>query len=610
MQINEIIEFWERASEEQRHELANKMSNMNIQNRNTDKTIEFATKIIKKNNDKKEVFRKFVESSSVNGLIYAPTQVGKSAATREFIETCFHHDVPVIVSTDNKLDQQEQLYYRIESDLYIADVVLLKAGDRSFKKTLEECIKKKFNRFIIFCLDNSSQIEKVIELFTSIYTRYKQVRHIKKLAIIHDEADIITKDKDINEIKTDQAISHQKWLELHNIINHSMPTIDLKRVFVTATPENCVMLYNIQCPDVMRLEIPNDYVGYNKIQHISIDDDKNLLEHLQTEVCRIHNSQTFEAILYCVERKIQNGQDKLLENLSTHLKCTVNTYNGNGITTYLKSDDLTSKFQDLLSENEISYTNKKNFFNIKVLSIRKFYSLIKKLGENCVITIGKDLICRGISYVGEDEINPLTATTMFYTPGKTMHNVGICQTIGRITGCAMPKLTRRVYCKKDVYDNYINYNKNQELYMQTIQTNTDNKITKDIIDDLIFEKTTRLIDRAKLNLSMTFKSDSELSDSESEEIIDGVKLTKIEDWLNNDTTIIGKILQYLYYNEEKISINELMETIEHNKTESEFRSYMDNACGIKCHYGKLWIIRNNNVTLNKKIRKYIVETFE
>ena len=83
---------------------------------------------------------------------------------------------------------------------------------------------------------------------------------------------------------------------------------------------------------------------------------------------------------------------------------------------------------------------------------------------------------------------------MFYKPGSTMHAVGICQTIGRITGCAMPELPRRLYAPKDVYDTYIRYNQNQELFITKIGKGDEDTITKDIIEELVFNKYTRNID--------------------------------------------------------------------------------------------------------------------
>ena len=286
LKIEELLQIAK--TDKDRDEITRMMSNINVNNRNMNKTENFAEKIIKKENEKKNVFVKFLESKSVNGIIYAPTQVGKSAATGAFIKTCFKYNTPVIVSTDNKTDQQEQLYYRIEKDLAGANVTMLKVTDKKFEENLKKCIVEKNKRFVIFCLDNASQIEKLIAQLSSNYTRHQEMKEIKKIAIIHDEGDTVTKDKDTDNQSDKQASSHQKWLELRDLINKNMGMMDLKRIFVTATPENCCMLYNIECPDVMKLEIPEYYTGYDKIEHVNFEDDLNIKDLLRNEIERIN----------------------------------------------------------------------------------------------------------------------------------------------------------------------------------------------------------------------------------------------------------------------------------------------------------------------------------
>ena len=139
LKIEELLKI--AVTDKDREEISRMMSNINVNNRNMNKTEKFTEKIIKKENEKKDVFVKFLESKSVNGVIYAPTQVGKSAATHAFIETCFKYNTPVIVSTDNKTDQQEQLFYRIQKELVGADVTMLKVSDKKFDYNLRECIK-------------------------------------------------------------------------------------------------------------------------------------------------------------------------------------------------------------------------------------------------------------------------------------------------------------------------------------------------------------------------------------------------------------------------------------------------------------------------------------
>jgi len=544
--LNHLTELLSSANEKQRQEIADMLSNMNVNNRNNENVKQFTKNILKKENHKKHTYVQFLESTSVNALIYAPTQVGKSSATREFIETCFQAGVPVIVSTDNKTDQCEQLYTRIEKELCGADVKMMKVADKSFGEDLKNCIKNEMHRFVIFCLDNSTQIEKLIVNLTSLATRHQQqMQKLSKIAIVHDEADQITKDRDTDVVSDDQAESHKKWIELMDLINKTMGYMDLKRVFVTASPENCVMLYKIESVDVITLEIPSTYVGYKDIEYIQLEDDLDIKMVLKNEVRRIKADGTFEAILYCIDRKIVDGHDKVLDSLASVLKCTVSTYNGHGITAFMRTLTLAKKFEAVLKRQDIPYKKQDKYFTTKNLAIRKFYTICKKLGENCVITIGKDLISRGISYVSEDKHEPLTATTMIYKPGMTMHAVGITQTIGRVTGCAMPSLKRRVYAPKDVIETYQKYNKNQEEYIKTMLVKRG--LTKDIISEIQFEKLKRHIDRAKLGLKMQTKSEERFTGDH-----DRMKQL-IDMWWNADT-IIGKILRFVY--ESKVGVSE------------------------------------------------------
>lgn len=598
MTIEQMNDIFNNGTNEQRKKIADMFANINVSNRNNDKTEKHAEKIIKKKNEKRTSYVKFLESKSVNGLIWAPTQVGKSAATRVFIETCFEYNTPVIVSTDNKTDQQEQLYNRIEAELMGADVDLLKVTDKTFEKDLRKCIEERKKRFVIFCLDNASQIEKVIIQLTSNYVRYEQMADIKRIAIIHDEADTVAKDQDTENIKNGQAQSHKKWLELKNVINKRMGDLDLKRIFVTATPENVCMLYQVECPDVMRLEIPATYTGYNKIQHIQMEDDLKIKKHLSNEVERIKEAGTYEAILYCIDRKIVDGHEVLLGNLSKQLDCVVNTYNGDGITTYIKKN-LRDKFEKKLNKYDIEFHKVGRYYKMKNMAIRKFYTIIKSIGENCIVTIGKDLICRGISYVGENVEDPITATTMFYKPGKTMNAVGICQTIGRITGCAMPSLNRKIYCPEDVYTTYITYNKNQELFIKKIEQNENGTSTKVVIDSTIFEEYTRPIDRPKLNLFMKMEKKPIFEESEDEEN----RMEKLIDMWWGKKTIIGKILSYVYENE-GVDEDDLKEFIEECGSKNVDGLYNHMTSNGK-EYSLIFKRKNNITNLNKEARKYI-----
>lgn len=570
-EINNVTDLLRTATlnEHQLQQISRLISNMTVENQNKEKTKNFAEKILNTENQKKNRYVKFLESSSVNALIYAPTQVGKSDATREFIQTCFKANVPVIVSTDNKNDQNEQLFHRISSHLSGADVKLMKVSDKSFGDDLKACIQTGMHRFAIFCLDNSAQIEKLIINLTSLVTRHpNEMEMLRKIAIIHDEADQITKDRDTDNICPEQAESHKKWLELINLINLNIGYIDLKRVFVTATPENTIMLYNIDCPDVMKLDIPVGYTGYKDIQCIELEDDLDIRGILENQVARIKSGCTYEAILYCIDRKVVDGHENVMMALAGYLRCVINTYNGNGITTFMRTVSLSKRFEAMLKKDNIPYRRVDQIFTIKHLTIRKFYAMCKKLKEKCVVTIGKDLISRGISYVSEDAYEPLTATTMIYKPGTTMHSVGITQTIGRITGCAMPTLKRRLYAPKDVIDTYNAYNRNQEAYIAQIEKDT--KLTKDVIANMTFETFKRNIDRSKLKLKMNMVQDR--GHSVAEDDIDTMK--RLIDMWWNANTIIGKILKFVYESETGVSEGQLMAFIQTTGSRDPYQMYI------------------------------------
>jgi hypothetical protein len=318
--------------------------------------------------------------------------------------------------------------------------------------------------------------------------------------------------------------------------------IGIKRVFVTATPENCCTLYNITCPVVFGLPVPDTYVGYTKIVYEELKESALIRDIIGNEVRRIKEAGTNEVILYCVQRKIANGQDSALVSLASNVDCTVHTYNGKGVHVLFKSEVKASMFEKCLKTKKIRYARTSGIaFDIKKIPIRKFYTMCKQIGENCVVTIGMDLITRGISYVGEDEIEPLTASVMIYKPGKTMHAVGIAQTVGRITGCAMPTMPRKLYAPKDVIDTYIKYNQNQEKYIAAINDETEKKLTKDIIENLELKQFKRSIDRPNVLKKM---GKPETSDESA--IVDNSRMQELVRMWWTGNSIIGRVLRWLY----------------------------------------------------------------
>ena len=130
---------------------------------------QFASKVLCDSDKKKNEYRTFLMNKmNCNALIYAPTQVGKTNATKDFMEVCMEQNVPLIVSCDNKTDQLEQFYSRIKEELSDRNFILLKAGSGKFDDQLTKSLKTS-RKIIIFCLNNGSQIKKIrLELLIQI----------------------------------------------------------------------------------------------------------------------------------------------------------------------------------------------------------------------------------------------------------------------------------------------------------------------------------------------------------------------------------------------------------------------------------------------------------
>jgi hypothetical protein len=218
----------------------------------------------------------------------------------------------------------------------------------------------------------------------------------------------------------------------------------------------------------------------------------------------------------------------------------------------------------------VKHTRNGVMYVLPELPICDFYTLCKAIGERCVVTIGRDLIARGISYVGRDSKQPLTATTMIYKPGTSMHAVGIVQAVGRITGTAMPCLKRRLYAPGDVITTYKAFNANQETYISEIENSTEQVEIKNIIDRLEFCKIKRKIDRASLRLKMNmtheYASDSESesesddgSESESDDNPLPMGTRIIVDRLWTAGTMLGQAFRYIYGNPDGVSKNDFLE---------------------------------------------------
>ena len=503
-------------------------------------------------------------------LTYAPPQVGKTNAMIEIIKECVMKNISVVISSDNKKDQMCQLFNR-----------LIKAVETNYETIFEHCFittvdNKNFDTlvdemrthksFVICCLDNKSQIQKVHEKINAIH----EINPMSGLCLIHDEADVITKARNITEVKASQPESHKKWIELtDNLYNKG---ISMKRVFVTATPENVVYLHKPGY--VWELPIPDTYVSYKDFEFTELNafDTHNITRILSREVKR--RKEEGGIILYCVERNKDetNEEDERSNQTQVFVSCmnnikktgldVVSSYNSNGFKLALRLQKYKTLFVNKMEERNIQYsTSEDGSFTIKKneLAICEFYGYLQQCGCKVILTIGKDLISRGISFVSNCSENPLTATTMIYKPGQQLSQVALTQAIGRLNGTAQPMLKRRLYTTDDVYSNYTIFMRNQKEIMTSIRTN-GNKVDSDLIGEIALWKSSRSVDRKTLKLEqdMVFWEDSESGNEDDDGYVsDEDKLKNmIDKWWGSDS-IIGKILSHIYKKENGILEAEL-----------------------------------------------------
>jgi hypothetical protein len=562
--------------------------------------------------------------------VYAPTQVGKTHAIAKMIELSFEKNpnLPVIISCDNKNDQLQQIFERIKNyfiqKINDKEIILFEVSKTKFQKIFVENINKK--NMIIFCLDNATQINKLAN--TILNCIHMQRNAINKLLLIHDEADVITKDYDVNIPSHGQCKSHQLWISLVDLFTQNQ----LKRVFVTATPENIVYKYVID--NCIRLNVSNNYIGYDKVNFNAVDEfnEYNVNELAVIQQNRMIREKENGVTLIAWPRKIQDGQDVLFESLISNpeITCVVNTYNGNGIVARVNNPKFTEAVLKRTEGTSILVSQqeyRQNVWDITGMAIKDFYEICREIGSGVVITIGMDLMCRGISFVSSSKtVNTVAATVLIYCPGETRHGVGLNQAIGRITGTARPDLPRYVFSTQKIIDDYISFNRNQEQYIQAILDNGGKMTPKEMIAVELNHKIGRNLDRAPLRLNPTYKanmlpvnnihveSSNEFDDeifADNEHTIHGVKKVNIKKWLRNSTnSTISKMVRFLYKNENvtnEISFEEFKQGIDYHESNNQFRVNIINANSVNSRYGKLWIASNNCeiIRINPYIKDYI-----
>lgn len=428
-------------------------------------------------------------------IVTAPTQVGKTNEIIELVKFFFDTNTKnkcVIISSDNKLSQLEQLNSRIEKKLSLYDNIEFIMASGNAKKN-EEKIKnamKELSNVIIFTLDNYKQIDNVGKFVLVLNTKkaYK-----KNILVIHDEGDVVQKDADPTSPVTKSCV---KWNEIVEVFDENFD--NYKRCFVTATPDNVFVKYKVPKKNIVLLDIPSEYVGYNKINYVSLgkintNQDKFIIDAID----QFYESDSKVALL-CIERTkgIASGHSailsKIVDEILDNRKMIIHTYNGDGMTVYAKY--YTSKLRKELIKRKIKFTETEELdylFEIEDIDIPDFYQILLDIKVKKAITIGYDLMGRGLSFVSREHSDePLAATTMIYKPSKALCVVKLVQQIGRITGTAATDEPRYLYSTDDVIRHYRDYHVNYYYNLKHSKINTVQ----------IIRKYRRSLDRKQLKL--------------------------------------------------------------------------------------------------------------
>jgi hypothetical protein len=533
--------------------------------------------------------------SSTNNIITAPTQVGKTDAILQICATSIGKGIPVIITTDNSIGQREQVYDRLmaKRDSLFSEgmpkIVII--GQISITTLIKRLMKKKM--FIFIALNNFTQIEK-LEQFRNELTQ-------KHLTLIHDEADLVTKDSNVNRYMNNQPKVHQQWIKFKD----GCKDLNLHRYFVTATPENCLMKYPIKCDRVIPLLIPDSYQGWEKIVYRRAESPLARTVFIRKEITRITKECGSGIILVIGERKMQS-HNEVVDDYITRFNVPVHSYNSEGIRVRFPggSEKLWENLRETLQDKCKSNRMLLSVTIDKSVSLADFYTVMENIGTKCLITVGRDMLTRGLSCASKNSGDCLAAVSMVYIPGgeASMYGVGITQVIGRVCGSVRPDLERRVCTTEKVWNIYTGYCKSQEKYMEElVKASNNSKFTSGVIDTVPVINFGRLERKVLKCEYKNFEKTEPPKYSDVEGDTDRMK-TLVNNWWKKDT-IISKIFHFVLDNEVGVSETELKEFIKEIRGNETW--YSDIHQHIKGGYSIVFERTSNRITkLRKEAIKY------
>ena len=555
-------------------------------------------------------------------LLHAGTQDTKTQHMMEQIaENIFDYNILILV--DNKNDQQQQMIsrvkkYKMDGNLpedtdILSDSLSHKNLSNKFKKMFQE---DKRNQIMILKF-NSSQIEKLTDaiILGKEENQYSTIR----FQIFVDEGDIATKHENTDEIVDGQPKVHASFIKIRKKCEQK--DIDCSVQFISATPQNILVNYPIE--KIYTHESHPDYIGYKDIHFVPLQQSKSI-DMVSQLVPQITYEMTLHGekgnILVCTNRK-KVDQEKLLRVVTQLNVLTIN-YNGDGVRIFIPVQYI-SAFENQIQTYRSQDGKKVCFSRIdsqtfisKDIYIGDVYQMLNNMEVQISVTIGKDLMGRGISFcsISREDSIPFATTRMILDVSNTTHCVSLIQMIGRLLGTVCPNSKRVLYCKKNVYDDYMkateDVQRNIEMYQNLLESG-EIQYTNEIPNYRI-TKRSRDEDRVNANVKTEIRRERKhANDSERK------AFQKVESFLRNDNRTIARcIIEELYSQQSPITYDTLMENIQYCEEEldisirrKKFDSQIKNGRSQNAEYGFIWKAnkQRDEIIMKDDIRKHILE---
>ena len=464
------------------------------------------------------------------GGLYGPPQSQKTNSFCRLTELSLLRGHHVLCTSTGLNEQRYQNEERVSK--YLANLKSKKRlppyhifhiNSSQLKQHLKEVEKasKEGELCVLFTIETAANVEVAGRLFEEINknTTYKQV------VWVHDEADTLNHEEPTLENGRVQV--QREWKKTVRIVTEQCHFL-LRRMFVSATLENCLYYFPIHQP--ICLPIPPTYVGwkdfvYHPYNCKNVDSavDKAFIEYMSM---RTDKSNGQQGILLVATKQQTKDQRKMLVGLAHRLPkdAVVCIHNGHGLTVHLHPDFLdrdhgqdysvfpkrvgefldnkeSAKTREIMSRDNIDSSN---IFVLKNIRIYDVYEILRSMGVKGVITIAYILMNRGITHVSnsprnDPSIHPLVAIKMIAHTSSTFSAVELVQMMSRPAGCAGHGVQRHIYAPQDMIASFQGLMRSQErnLPQLSLSLNTKNTLKNENIG-LKLDYFPRSIEKKKL----------------------------------------------------------------------------------------------------------------